>query len=194
MKFLSLLALGLFFSSLLVKSEETKFHFVPVGTNFIFSDLKQGDSRKEVMKKLRDQGFIQIYEERDKGLVKCSLKLNNFRYQLASKLKDDKLEFCLIEGQKGWQTSFYFDVVEPQWKNLREILVKTYGEKRKSRLFPNLTDVPFNDEGGYVTDTWDLPDRILMLTVLSFEVKDCCTNQMVDYSCCTLLIQPKVKN
>ena len=61
---------------------------------------------------------------------------------------------------------FYFDVVEPQWKNLHEILVKTYGEKRKSRLSPNLTDVPFNDEGGYVIDTWDLPDRILMLTFI----------------------------
>ena len=68
-------------------------------------------------------------------------------------------------------------------------------KKEKVVFFPNLADVPFNDEGGYVTDTWDLPDRILMLTVLSFEVKDCCTNQMVDsYSSCTLLMQPKVQN
>jgi hypothetical protein len=82
-------------------------------------------------------------------------------------------------------------VVEPQWKNLREILSKKYGKKRSHRSFPNLADVPLNDKGGYVTDTWDLNDRVLMLTVQFFEVKDCCTNQMVEYSCCTLLIQPK---
>jgi hypothetical protein len=56
-----------------------------------------------------------------------------------------------------------------------------------------LIKVPLNDNGGYVTDTWDTKDRLIMLTVLFFEVKDCCTNQMVEYSCCTLLIQPKKK-
>jgi hypothetical protein len=33
-----------------------------------------------------------------------------------------------------------------------------------------------------------------MLTVQSFKIKDCCTNKMVEYSCCTLLIQPKQGN
>ena len=97
----------------------------------------------------------------------------------------------MIEGQKGWQFSFYEDVVQPQWGNLREMVIKTYGVEREHRDFPNLNDVPLNDEGGYLTDTWDLSDRVVILTIQLFEVKDCCTNQMVEYSCCTLLIQPK---
>ncbi len=194
MKALSCFALLFFQFAFFLSGDEVNSHFVPEGADFIFADLKKGDSRIEVMKKMRNLGFLQIYEERDKGLVKCTLKLNGFRYELAAKLKEDKLDLCLIDGQKGWQTSFYFDVVEPQWKNLREILINTYGDSRKHRTFPELADIPFNDEGGYVTDTWDLRDRLIMLTVLSFEVKDCCTNQMVEYSCCTLLIQPKNNN
>jgi hypothetical protein len=170
---------------------ENSDQFAKVGTDLIYSDLKKGDSREVVMNKLRMGGFLQIYEEREKELVKCSLRLNGFRYQLAAKLDKDKLQLCLIEGQKGWQFSFYEDVVEPQWENLRQILIKAYGEKREHRKFPNLIDVPFNDKGGYLTDTWDLNDRLIMLTVQFFEVKDCCTNQMVEYSCCTMLIQPK---
>jgi hypothetical protein len=145
------------------------------------------------MNKMRGAGFLQIYEERDNNLVKCALKLNDFRYELAAKLENDSLVFCLIEGQKGWQFSFFEDVVQPQWENLREILVEKYGVRRKTREFPDLVDVPLNDKGGYITDTWDLSDRLLILTILSFEVKDCCTNQLVEYSCCTLLIQPKVE-
>ncbi|MEJ6621444.1 MAG: hypothetical protein QNL93_05830 [Opitutae bacterium] len=174
-------------------SAEKPHQFAKVGSDFIYSDLKKEDSREAVMNKLRKGGFLQIYEERDKELVKCSLRLNGFRYGLAAKLNEDKLQFCLIEGQKGWQFSFYEEVVQPQWKNLREILIETYGEKREHRKFPNLHDVPFNDEGGYLTDTWDLSDRLIMLTIQFFEVKDCCTDQMVEYSCCTLLIQPKPK-
>ncbi len=175
----------------LIWGSESPLYFAEEGSGFIFSDLKKGDSRKVVMSKLRKSGFIQIYEERDKGLVKCTLRLNSFRYELAAKLTEDKLEFCLIEGQKGWQFSFYEDVVEPQWANFREILSKTYGKKRTHRDFPNLNDVLLNDKGGYITDTWDLNDRLIMLTIQFFEVKDCCTNQMVEYSCCTLLIRPK---
>lgn len=174
-------------------AEESPQGFVKAGSEFIFANLKQDDSRKEVMEKLRSGGFKQIYEERENELIKCTLRLNGFRYELTSKLQDDRLRLCLIEGQKGWQFSFYEDVLRPQWENLREELIKNYGTKRKFRKFPELTEVPFNDKGGYVTDTWDLSDRVLMLTVLLFEVKDCCTNQMVEYSCCTLLIQPKEK-
>lgn len=172
-------------------ADESSLGFVKVGSEFIFANLKENDSRKEVMLKLRNGGFKQIYEERENELIKCTLRLNGFRYELTSKLKDDRLKLCLIEGQKGWQFSFYEDVLHPQWENLREELIKNYGAKRKFRNFPELTDVPFNDKGGYITDTWDLSDRVLMLTVLLFEVKDCCTNQMVEYSCCTLLVQPK---
>ena len=167
--------------------------FAKIGSDFIFSDLQIGDTRKEVMQKLRDSAFIQIYEERDNGLIKSTFRLNDFRYELGAKLINNKLEFCLIDCQKGWQFSFYEDVVEPQWRNLREVLVKTYGKQREHRDFPELIKVPLNDKGGYVTDTWDTKDRLIMLTVLFFEVKDCCTNQMVEYSCCTLLIQPKKK-
>ena len=54
---------------------------------------------------------------------------------------------------------------------LEEVLIKTYGQKRDHREFPELIQVPLNDTGGYVTDTWDLEDRLIMLTVLLFEVK-----------------------
>ncbi len=160
-------------------------------SGFIYADLKVGDSREVVLDKLRKGSFIQIYEERDRGLVKCSVRWNGFRYELTCKLVKDKLTLCLIEGQKGWQFSFYEEVLNPQWKNLRERLVSKYGKNRKTRDFPKLKQVPMGDPGGYVTDTWDLSDRLIMLTVQSFKVKDCCTNKMVEYSCCTLLIQPK---
>ena len=97
----------------------------------------------------------------------------------------------LDRGQKGWQFSFYDEVLNPQWKNLRERLVAKYGKDRKFRDFPKLKQVPMGDPGGFITDSWDLSDRLLMLTVQSFKIKDCCTNKMVEYSCCTLLIQPK---
>ena len=186
---LSLLVLS--FAGLFGKEEKNG--FVVGSKDVIYSDLKRGDSRESVMNKMRGAGFLQIYEERDNNLVKCALRLNGFRYELAAKLENDSLVFCLIEGQKGWQFSFFEDVVQPQWENLREKLVEKYGVKRKTSEFPDLVDVPLNDKGGYITDTWDLSDRLLILTILSFEVKDCCTNQLVEYSCCTLLIQPKVE-
>ena len=162
-----------------------------VGSGFVYSDLQVGDSRKTVIEKLRKGSFIQIYEERDRGLVKCALRWNGFRYELTCKLVEDKLQLCLVEGRKGWQFSFYEETLRPQWENLREKLVAKYGKKRVTREFPKLKQVPMGDPGGFVTDTWDLDDRLLMLTVQSFEIKDCCSNKMVEYSCCTLLIQPK---
>ena len=162
-----------------------------LGSGFIHANLKKGDSREVVLDKLRKASFIQIYEERDRELVKCAVRWNGFRYELTCKLEKGKLALCLIEGAKGWQFSFYDEVLNPQWKNLRERLVAKYGEKRESRAFPKLKQVPMGDPGGYVTDTWDLKDRLMMLTVQSFKIKDCCTNKMVEYSSCTLLIQPK---
>jgi hypothetical protein len=162
-----------------------------LGSGFIYSDLQVGDSREVVLGKLRKASFVQIYEERDRELVKCTVRWNGFRYELTCKLVKDKLTLCLVEGQKGWQFSFFDEVLNPQWQNLRERLVNKYGSQRKFRDFPKLKQVPMGDPGGYVTDTWDLPDRLLMLTVQSFKIKDCCTNKMVEYSCCTLLIQPK---
>ena len=40
-----------------------------------------------VLEKLRKADFIQIYEERDRGLVKCSIRWNGFRYELTCKLE-----------------------------------------------------------------------------------------------------------
>ena len=68
-----------------------------LGSGFIYSDLKTGDSREIVMEKLRKGSFIQIYEEKDRGLIKCSVRWNGFRYELTCKLVNDKLALCLIE-------------------------------------------------------------------------------------------------
>jgi len=190
--FFLFLCFVLFLKSIVLFGNQSNYGFIKSGDDFIYSNLKMGDSRKDVLSKMRESGFLQIYEERDNQLVKCALKINGFRYELAAKLDSEALKFCLIEGQKGWQFSFYEDVVEPQWENLREVVIDVYGKDRNHRRFPDLTDVPLNDKGGYVTDTWDLEDRVVILTILLFEVKDCCTNQMVEYSCCTLLIKPKV--
>ena len=166
--------------------------FAKVGTGLIFADLREGDSREDVLKKLKAAKFREIHEEKEKRLIRCVAKLNGFRYELACKLGEDgKLVLCLLEGSKGWQFSFYDETLEPQWSNLREILSAFYGPKRSSRPLPPLDKVPMGDPGGYVTDTWELSDRIVLLTVQAFQVKDCCTKRMVDYSGCTLLIQPK---
>lgn len=166
--------------------------FPQVGSGFLFADLKVGDTRGIVLRKLRDADFREIREEKEKRLVRCAAKLNGFRYDLACKFDEaGKLQLCLVEGRKGWQFSFYDDTLEPQWNNLRQILSARYGQKRSSRPLPPLEKVPFGDPGGYVTDTWDLSDRLIVLTVQAFKVKDCCTKRFVDYSCCTLLVRSK---
>ena len=68
---------------------------------------------------------------------------------------------------------------------------KSYGQLRKKAPFPSLDEIPLDDMGGFVTDTWELSDRLVILTLQSFRAKDCCTEQMLNYTCCTLLIQPK---
>ena len=72
----------------------------PVGSEFVYANLKLGDSREVVLQKLRQAEFIQIYEERDKGLVKCTVRWNGFRYELSCKLTNGKLDLCLIEVKK----------------------------------------------------------------------------------------------
>ena len=159
--------------------------------DFIYAELQKGDSREAVLNKLRTGGFAQIYEEKENNLVKCTIRWNGFSYELVCKLIDDSLEYCLIEGTKGWQEFFYDEVLQPQWKNLRDRVQQTYGYDRKCRPFPALESVPMDDLAGYVTDTWELKDRTLVLTVQAFKVKDCCTDQLIEYCGCTLLIQPK---
>ena len=161
------------------------------GEPFIYADLKLGDSREVVLHKLRAGGFIQIYEERDKGLVRCTIKWDGMRYELVCKIVNDQLKLCLVEGQRGWQDFFYEDVVRPQWEMVRKKVISRYGKGRKHTVFPTMDKVPLDDMGGFITDTWELSDRTLIMTVQLFTVKDCCTEQLLQYSCFTLLIQPK---
>lgn len=163
-----------------------------LGNPIIYGGLSVGDSREEVLSKLRKNGFIQIYEEKSAGVVKSAVRWDGIRYELASKLIDDKLALCLIEGNKGWQDFHYDDVVSKEWKNLRNRVVNAYGKPSKSRNFPEYFDISLNDLGGTVTDIWNLSDRTLMLSVRKYEAKDCCTDQILEFSCCTLLIKPQV--
>lgn len=160
------------------------------GSEFIYGGLSSGDSREEVLAKLRKQGFIQIYEERDAGVVRCAVRWGGIRYELVSKLVDGKLELCLIEGNKGWQDFHFNEVVSEEWKQLRERVISVHGQPEKSQAFPEIFEVPINDLGGVVTDVWNLKDRMLMLSVRKYETKDCCTEQILEFSCCVLLIKP----
>ena len=161
-----------------------------VGSEYIYGGLKLGDTREEVLSKLRKKGFIQIYEERDEGVVRCAVRWDGFRYELVSKLEDNKLKLCLIEGNKGWQDFHFNEVVFKEWENLRKRVISTHGNPVKTRSFPEVFEIPLNDLGGVVTDIWNLKDRLLMLSVRKYETKDCCTDQILEFSCCTLLIKP----
>ena len=63
MKYMVFLYSVFFSGFLLLAVEEDKSEFPKVGSEYIFSDLKEGDSRKKVMEKFRKSGFLQIYEE-----------------------------------------------------------------------------------------------------------------------------------
>lgn len=160
------------------------------GSEYIYGGLSYGDSREEVLSKLRKQGFIQIYEERDEGVVRCAVRWDGLRYELVSKLEEDKLNLCLIEGNKGWQDFHFNEVVTEEWENLRKRIIQVHGKPKKTRSFPEIFEIPINDLGGIVTDVWNLQDRMLMLSVRRYETKDCCTDQILEFTCCTLLIKP----
>ena len=162
-----------------------------VGGATVFADLRKGDTGKVVLEKLKRGKFREISEEKPKGLIRCAVKLNNFRYDLVCRFENDRLKLCVLEGRKGWQFSFYEDILEPQWANLRRSLVKKYGSKRSTRPLPKIDEVPMNDPGGVITDTWDLDDRLVVLAVQAFEIKDCCTNHLIEYTTCLVLVQPK---
>ena len=133
-----LIVLTLGFSSLLAESPG----MADLNSSFIYSDLKVGDTRDVVLEKLRKADFIQIYEERDRGLVKCSIRWNGFRYELTCKLENGKLTLCLVEG-KRMAVSFYDEILNPQWQNLRDRLITKYGAKRQFRDFPNSSKFPW---------------------------------------------------
>ena len=149
-------------------------------TSCIFS-INIDDDRVDEFEGIEDYSAV-VYVKVGNSI--CTGALINYRTVLTA-------AHCLIEGQKGWHPSFFSEEVFPQWKNLRNILIKSFGEKRKSTDFPEYSDVPLDDLGGKVTDSWELEDRLMLLAVRSFMVKDCCTEELLEYSCCTLLIQPK---
>ena len=165
--------------------------FGSVGDKAIYADLGKGDSKKTVFDKLKRGEFREIEEEKGKGILRCATKLNGLRYDLVCRFENDRLKLCVLEGRKGWQFSFYDEILEPQWTNLRQQLIKAYGPKRDHRALPKIGDVPLNDPGGVITDTWELEDRLVVLAVQAFEIKDCCTNRLIEYTTCLVLIQPK---
>ena len=137
------------------------------GGKVIYANLLKGDSREIVLEKLKQAKFREITEEKEKGLIRCAAKLNGFRYDLVCRFEDNRLKLCVLEGRKGWQFSFYDEILEPQWTNLRQSMVKTYGAKRITTAFPKIEAVPLNDPGGVITDTWELKDRIVVLDCFS---------------------------
>lgn len=156
----------------------------------LFAGLLPGDDRQETLRKLRANRFLG-YRELQSDLVKAPVRWDGHSYELTCKFENEGLVLCLIQGEAGWQDFFYDDVVRLQWEGLRKRVVKAYGPSSVSVDFPLLHEVPLNDLGGLVTDRWDLEDRLLMLCVQAYTKEDCCTRQVLDFSCCTLLIQPK---
>jgi hypothetical protein len=155
-----------------------------------FAGLVVGDSREIVLQKLQDKGFLG-YTELQSNLIKSPVRWDGHAYELTCKFEGDGLSLCLIQGEAGWQDFFYDDIVQPQWSSLRKRVIEIYGLPAQTVAFPPFYKVPLNDEGGLVTDRWELEDRILILCLHAYSKQDCCTRQVLDFSCCTLLIQPK---
>ena len=155
-----------------------------------FAGLNKGDSRKVVLQKLQSRGFLG-YKELQSNLIKSPVRWDSHAYELTCKFQDKFLSLCLIQGEAGWQDFFYDDIVKPQWSNLRNRVIQSFGQPQQYVSFPNLFEIPLNDKGGYITDQWDLDDRLIMLCVQAYTEQDCCTRQVLDFSCCTLLIKPK---
>lgn len=162
----------------------------PLSQPGFFADLKVGDSRETVLQKLQNYGFLG-YTELQSNLIKSPVRWDGHAYELTCKFQDEGLLLCLIQGEAGWQDFFYDDVVKPQWHSLRNRVTEAYGKPNLSVKFPMYHEVPLNDEGGLITDQWDLDDRLILLCLHTYTQQDCCTRQVLDFSCCTLLIKPK---
>ncbi len=157
----------------------------------LFASLEKGDDRNQTILKLESAGYLG-YRELQSNLVKSPVRWDGHAYELTCKFNlNGGLELCLIQGEAGWQDFFFDDVVRPQWHALRKRLIHTYGNPQKSSGFPDYLEVPLNDRGGFVTDSWDFSDRMIILSVQTYTEQDCCTRQVLDFSCCILLIQPK---
>jgi len=157
----------------------------------LIGGLTCGLSREQSVQILQENGFLG-YRELQSDMIKSPVRWGGFAYELTCKFTiNDELELCLIQGEAGWQDFFYEDIVRPQWQTLRNRVDQAYGKPTHRIEFPDCFSVPFNDMGGLVTDRWELHDRTLLLTVQRYTQQDCCTRQVLDFSCCTLLIQPK---
>lgn len=165
-------------------------NFTSLSEKGFFAGLERGDDRQVVLDKLQRNGFLG-YQELQSDLIKSPVRWDGFAYELTCKFEENELSLCLIQGEAGWQDFFYDDILRPQWAALRNRITKVYGVASFTRDFPDLLDVPLNDKGGLITDKWDFKDRFLILTVQAYTQQDCCTRQVLDFSCCTLLIQPK---
>lgn len=164
---------------------------LPPLENGLIGGLTIGLSREQSVQALQKNGFLG-YRELQSDLIKSPVRWGGFAYELTCKFNtSDQLELCLIQGEAGWQDFFYEDMVKPQWETLKSRVEQAYGKPTYRIDFPDYFSIPFNDAGGLVTDRWELPDRMLMLTVQTYTHQDCCTRQVLDFSCCTLLIQPK---
>ena len=163
----------------------------PVERGYVFSLLNQGDDRERSILKLQQGGYLG-YRELHSNLIKSPVRWDGHAFELTCKYNHKGLlELCLIQGESGWQDFFYDDIVHPQWLALRTRVTRTYGKPVEITKFPAYQQVPYNDKGGFVTDRWELKDRTLLLSLQSYSQEDCCTGQVLDFSCCILLIQPK---
>ena len=184
-----LCSLGSFLSA--VPNQFPESPALPTQRKGLIGGLTSGLSREQAVHTLQKNGFLG-YRELQSDLIKSPVRWGGFAYELTCKFNNsDQLELCLIQGEAGWQDFFYEDIVRPQWQTLRSRVDQAYGKPAHRIEFPDYFSVPFNDMGGLVTDRWELPDRMLMLTVQTYTQQDCCTRQVLDFSCCTLLIQPK---
>ena len=164
--------------------------FPPIGES-IYGGLTVGIDREQSIQKLQENGLLG-YLELHSDLVKSPVRWDGQAFELTCKFSPKGgLELCLIQGEAGWQDFFYNDIVQAQWQILRNRVDQAYGQPKHRTEFPDYWDVPLNDKGGYVTDRWNLKDRTLLLTVQTYTKEDCCTKQVLDFSCCTLLIEPK---
>lgn len=158
---------------------------------YLFANLVVGDDRNSCIEKLQVFGYLG-YREIQSNLVKSPVRWDGHAYELTCKFdQEEKLELCLIQGEAGWQDFFYEDIVRRQWQSLRSRVSELYGLPEESCSFPEYHEVPLNDSGGAVTDRWEIPGRSILLSVQTYTQQDCCTRQVLDFSCCILLIQPK---
>ena len=192
-KYPSCVLIGLLFFNLCTNGKKNIFPESPdlpsTETGHLFSLLAKGDNREESISKLQQGGYLG-YRELHSNLIKSPVRWDGHAFELTCKYNPQGfLELCLIQGR---QAGKIFSLMISCIRN--GLLWQTsdaYGKPVEFTKFPDYDQVPYNDGGGYVTDRWDLEDRTILLSLQSYSQEDCCSRQMLDFSCCLLLIQPK---